>query len=261
MTISYVGNLIGSGSTASSGDAANTTAGVLDASFSAATKTVTVQSSPATFQANDLIAWAILVESNSNNNVSSVTDSRGNTYTLLPQIDDSSLTTNFAIAVAPMTTLLQAGDTLSVTLGSGIPMIGMPVVFRGAGTSLDGTVQGKTGGFGSAWTSNSVTTSAQPELGLCAASYGNVASVTDTPNAGWTDLCNVLGANCPRSLVFQYNVTAATGSLNAGGTWKVSGTATNESYANIFAVLQAASGGGGNPAWCPPPIAPFRAFF
>lgn len=237
MTISFVDQIIAG-------------SGVADLNFpSGSSQAITVKSPAPAMAVGDTIVLAVLTESSNVAATTPATDTRGNVYSRVADQPFGTLNTGLDIICAPVSTVLQAGDTITVNLASGVPAIIFGAVFRGlsAGLLIDGTYQGANDQFASAWTTGAVTTTAQPELALALAGTGGaVATFTDTPNASWTDLCAASGTNCPRSLVFQYRITSATGSITPGGTFKSAGAASNQSYNAGFVVIKAASAGGGS---------------
>lgn len=236
MTISYVGGFL--------------SGGAVDLGFPSGGhdyQTLTVEASPPSFLANDLIVIAAALEGANTIVTPFATDSRSNTYSVLAQHSDASAGNSIALVAAPMTTLLQGGDTIQLDMSASVPALCFAGVFRGVGTTLDGAAEVTNDGFASAWiTPGSGTMTAEPELALAIAEIENtVTTFTDTPNSGWTDLAALSGSNCPRAFVFQYQITTSTSSVAGGGTFKSAGTASNQSYDSLLAVLQAAGGGGG----------------
>lgn len=231
MTPSYVGQLL---------------AAPLDQGNFTDTNTVNVRSTGLpTLQANDVVVW--YVNASGNSPVTSASDARGNTYSVLgTPFYDSSTAMTLSLVAGTMSTVLQAGDAMSFGFGAGkgVPCLALPVVFRGVQVSLDGTPGGNDsfGGASSAtpWTTPSISTTAQPELFLSMA--GVVASYTDTAISGFTDIVSFHGTNDARTLIAQYGITSSTGAIHGGGV-----VGSNDSFNAFGAVLKAASGPTPNP--------------
>lgn len=232
MSITYVGNIL--------------TDGVLDASFSSGMneQSTTIEASPPTLDTGDVFVLAVLMENDTLKSPTYVSDPRGNTYSLLAQITDSSISTTLAIVATAMNTVVQAGDTITFYETNGNPMLAVGFVLRGASITLDQTYEDTTGAYNSAWTTPAVDTAEEPDafISIGAASV-SITSFTDTPISGMTDVIAHAGTNVARSIVVQYGITSSTGDVNGGGTFESSGTATDESYCSLGLALQAASSG------------------
>jgi hypothetical protein len=152
--------------------------------------------------------------------ISSITDSRGNTWTVTPDAaagGASNVTVATVIIRARITTALQAGDTVTVTISSGTRTRWVAQLdhFDDVNTSpLDKTAHNDNPGSSTALSTGATTATAQNyELLVAAFAFGLPAARTVTIPGGWSGGAQVATAagstNRALQLVWQYS--AATG--------------------------------------------------
>jgi hypothetical protein len=180
------------------------------------------------------VAWASTTVT-----LSSVTDSRSNTWALEPTGTGTAVRGALATCLVP-TTPLRAGDTLTVTLSGSVAKVAVLVELFGvkqSGTPRDGTIQSGSGA-GSAGTSQAVASgnlatanAADLLLGYVAT---NVNLAADALAAtGWSTLA--LGRIGGVSLHPAYRAVAATGSYDLNGTVSGGGSSTRAWLAAQYA--------------------------
>lgn len=171
--------------------------------------------------------------------LSSVTDSKGNTYTILT--DRAGTTSRLSIAASVISTALTTLDTITATFASaqGIRVI-VANEFSGLGVTQDVTAVAAAGTSASPSVGPSATTTQAATLTFAAFSVSNAtASGTFTQGSGYTkDQEATTGTTSTnRSLATEHRINAATGTQTANGTY-----ATSMAWDGVEVVLQAAGG-------------------
>ncbi len=183
------------------------------------------------------------------NNVSSITDTKGNTYVSGGFTVDPGQNTLAAVWYCANSTALTTSDHLTVTLTSAL--LGFGQLWSasvdeasGAATSsvTDGS-QGKNSQTGATWNTGTgvATTNANDLLwaGFCTNQGLPFALVNadSTPASGWNTLTQLSGGGNGAGAAYQ--VVSATGTDKGGGT----ATATNNGTSAVFVAFKAAAGG------------------
>lgn len=188
-------------------------------------------------------------------NLTSVTDSAGNTYVSGGFSCDAGQNTLTAVWYSLTGNALASGGTVTVTfhaalLSSGESWEITVDYLTGAATSsaTDGT-NNHNSQTGATWDTNSITTTNANDLLWVAAGTNQGAPVTLTngaslPASGWTTLAAVSGgAGNNNQLSSAYQVVGATGTYKGGGT----ASAGNNGTSAVIVAFKEAAGGGGTP--------------
>jgi hypothetical protein len=175
---------------------------------------------------------AVLLAGNANIPVSSVTDARGNTWTVHATVgNDVNVIHSVSIASANMTTALQTGDAVTITWPSatygtcglavwdltGCATSGQPDVFSTNSVTYTTSV------------SLSATTATANTIGIGMISGGNNAYTYS--GGGWTTVGAALDFATSRRVYLIYKVLSSTGSQNPSGTWSA---ASDQANAIVF---------------------------
>lgn len=164
-----------------------------------------------------------------NRNVSSITDSRGNTYTR--HLNATDIAAPLCLAMSRITTALVAGDTITVNFGLAMTaMAACAHVFDDvSGATVDKTSQNISSGTTvSSFATTATTTANELLFGAAQVQWGGTAPTDDfTATSSFTELPAVLttGAGSDHRALFpMYRYVSATGTYAATGTI---GTARN----------------------------------
>jgi hypothetical protein len=158
--------------------------------------------------------------------INSVADSRGNTYTVDVTAGAGNTTVSCALIRAPVTTALQVGDTITITISANrIRWVLQADSFDDVNTSspLDKTSVTDTGSSTSLTTGVTATTTQAYEL--CVAVFGYGGGRTTSIPVGWSGTAKVEtnAGSADRAVQMIYKYTSATGtqegtlSITAGG--------------------------------------------
>lgn len=152
--------------------------------------------------------------------VSTVTDTKGNTYTVLADV--AGTTSRMAIAASVLSVALATTDTITVTLGvaSGIRLV-TSTEFSGLSIVEDVTEKAAAGTSGTPSTGASAATTTANTLTFAAIAESNgTSSVTFTPGVGYTaDLTSTTGiVGTNRSMQTEHRINSSTGAQTADAT-------------------------------------------
>lgn len=186
-------------------------------------------------------------------NLTSVTDSAGNTYTSAAFTCDAGQNSLVAVWICPNCAALASGGTVTVTFHTALLASGesweitVDYITGAATASVTDGSNAKNGQTTAAWNTGTLTTTNANDLVWVAATTnqgGNIAitNAASTPASGWTTLAIIKGgAGNNNQLESAYQVFAATGTYQGGGT----ATANNNGTSAVIVAFKAASGGGG----------------
>jgi hypothetical protein len=171
--------------------------------------------------AGDLILVAIANHNSAAVVPDSVTDSAGNTYTLLTAANSSAVSA--ALAYCSNATALPAGGTITVSYSTS-RHIAMRAYTVGtmATSAFDVSAANAAGSGTSASVGPSATTSQADALVVAVFGYQN--SRTFTAGSGYTAGMKTETATTVRGVVAEWKTVAATGAQTADGTWSASTT-------------------------------------
>ncbi len=175
--------------------------------------------------------------SGSNNRVSTVTDSRGNVYTVDARRSSTTSSVNTNIVSAPVTTALVGGDTIRITFNDSMSIrLALATEWRGlaAGTRLDRTATNQASGTSlSSGTTAATTQPSELVIGAFAGGVNATFTATGGATAFATQLRSSLGSTY-RTQWQEYRIVSAAGAYSA------TGTATRSSqYAGAVATYRA----------------------
>jgi chitodextrinase len=167
--------------------------------------------------------------------ISTITDTRGNTYTVDSTLKHPSTGVNTFIGSGYIATPLQAGDKITITFAASYYSERVMAATEFRGLSAVGRLDKLATGTGTSTTPASAataTTTAAPELVI--GGFGTSSAATFTPATGFTALASATvgsGSNA-RSVYECYQVVQATGQYRASGTLSVSSywTAATATY-------------------------------
>jgi hypothetical protein len=159
----------------------------------------------------------VVAATRASNAVSSVTDSRGNTYVACGNATSGS--NNIEQWASILTTALQAGDTITVTYTGSTTTVAAGVEFAhvAASSFVDGTPSTQTGST-SPIDAGAQTTTLTYDLLIATWALGSGSVGTYTPDAGWTAMANQPNVASARYLLWQYRVLAAAGAVTPSAT-------------------------------------------
>ena len=207
--------------------------GTASSSTLGTTLTITV---PATGVARGDTIILFAGTSGSNNAVSTVTDSRGNAYTVDVRRSSTASSVNTNIVSAPVTTALVGGDTIKVTFNDTMSIrLALATQWRGLATTgrLDRTATSQSSGTSLSSGTTGATTQAS-ELVLGSFSAGENATFTAT--GGATAFATQLRASLGSTFRTQWQSYRI---VSAKGTYSATGTASRSSlYAGAIATYR-----------------------
>lgn len=146
--------------------------------------------------------------------VSSVSDGRSNTYTADVSAGTSNSTVQCAIITAPVTTALQASDTITVTISPARIRWAMQADAFGSVGAVDKTAQNHNPGSGTSMaTGTTATTAYASELLIGCWGFGRGGGATSTLDAGWSGgaMVTTAAGSTDRALQMGYQYVSATG--------------------------------------------------
>jgi hypothetical protein len=167
-----------------------------------------------------------------------VTDSRGNSYTVVSYTANAGDVMNVVTAYAILTTALQAGDTITIASTAFVHFAFEVTEFSGVATTSprDGTSATNRNGFGTAWSSGSLAiTNTDDLLLLVVGNGGGATSVQGT--GGFTEESDLNDAGMGRNFTTAWRTASAAGSYSASGTYS-----TNTSGNSLLIAFKAAGG-------------------
>ena len=187
--------------------------------------------------ASGVAAGALILVSIANHNSAavvpdSVTDTAGNTYTLITAANASAVTATLAYCVNA--SALSAGNTITVTFSSTrhIAMRAYSVSGIAASSAFDVSATQAAGSGTSASVGPTSTTTQADELVFASWAYQN--SRTFTPGTGYTAGTKDETTSTIRGRVAEWKIVSATGAQTADGTWSASTT-----HAGVVATFKA----------------------
>ena len=181
----------------------------------------------------------IFLEISNHNNVlpSSVTDSAGNTYTLVSAANGTTVAATLAYALNAAA--LASGSTITITWASGRNAAAAAYYVTGIATASAADQQA-TNTTGSSATPSVGPTSATTQADeLVIGLFGYSNTHTFTPGSGYTALATVESTGTVRGTCGEYKIVSATGAQTANGTFNSSAT-----FAGVLVTFKAATGGG-----------------
>jgi hypothetical protein len=170
-----------------------------------------------------IVVWAAI--SGSGTTVSSITDSRGNSYTVDSTINSPSGGVNTFIGSGYATAPLAAGDKITITFSASYYSLRLAAASEFSGIPATGRLDQKAGatGSGTAPASGSAATTAQA-VELVVGGFGSNSLATFTPAAGFSRLASV-GATLSSvnlSIYAAYELVQTRGQYQAAGTLSAS---------------------------------------
>jgi hypothetical protein len=170
-------------------------------------------------QGDTVIVWAGI--SGTGTNVSSITDSKGNGYTVDSTINNSSFSFNSFVGSGYATTALSPGDTITVTFSGSYYSLRLVAASEFSGIPATGRLDQRATatGNGTAPASGATATTSQA-VELVVGGFGSSSLATFTPASGFTALPSV-GATLSSvnlSLYQEYELVQVTGGYQASGT-------------------------------------------
>lgn len=153
---------------------------------------------------------------------SSVTDSAGNTYTLISSINSSAVSETLAYALNA--TALASGSTITITFPSARNAAAAAYYVTGIATAsaVDQQASNTTGSSATPSVGPTSATTQADELIIGLFGYSN--SRTFTPGSGYTALATVESTGTVRGTTGEYKIVSATGAQTADGTFNSSAT-------------------------------------
>lgn len=172
---------------------------------------------------------------------SSVTDSAGNTYTLISAINSSAVSETLAYALNA--TALASGSTITITFPSTRNAAAAAYYVTGIATSgaVDQQASNTTGSSATPSVGPTSATTQADELVIGLFGYSN--SRTFTPGSGYTALATVESTGTVRGTTGEYKIVSATGTQTPDGTFS-----SSTSFAGLVVTFKAAAAGGGSVA-------------
>lgn len=187
---------------------------------SSATQTYTMTSSIAV--GSDIVVCAASASGGAGQGLSSVSDSRGNTYAVNDSLADGARTM-VGIAMAPCTVGLIAGDTITITWTNsnfGHACAVGAIINPKAAASTDADVGTGTNGTGTSASSGTTTALAQANE-IVFGVAGSTDTSTGTQDATYTTIANLLFKASARLFMAGYKVVAATTAVSYAPTLPV----------------------------------------
>jgi formylmethanofuran dehydrogenase subunit C len=168
---------------------------------------------------------------------SSVTDSAGNSYTLVSAANSSSVSETLAYALNA--SALASGQTITITFPSSRNAAAAAYSVTGIATAsaADQQATNTTGSGASPSVGPTGTTTQADELVIGLFGYGN--SRTFTPGSGYTALATIESTGTVRGTTGEYKIVSATGAQTADGTFNSSAT-----YAGVIVTFKGAAATG-----------------
>lgn len=156
--------------------------------------------------------------------ITSVTDSRGNSYTVDASAGTANATVSCVIITAPVTTALQSGDTITVTISANRQRWVLQAdSFTGVG-AVDKTAANHAPASSTAMSTGvtAATTSAD-ELVIACFGFGRGSGATSTLDAGWSggSMVTTAAGSVDRALQMGYRTVSATGTQQGTATLTV----------------------------------------
>lgn len=172
---------------------------------------------------------------------SSVTDSAGNTYTLISAINSSAVSETLAYALNA--TALASGSTITITFPSTRNAAAAAYSVTGIATAsaVDQQASNTTGSSATPSVGPTSATTQADELVIGLFGYSN--SRTFTPGSGYTALATVESTGTVRGTTGEYKIVSATGTQTPDGTFS-----SSTSFAGLVVTFKAAAAGGGSVA-------------
>lgn len=171
--------------------------------------------------------------------ISSVTDGRSNTYTTRAQAGTGSPTASCMLLQAPVTTALQAGDTITVTITGARVRWCLEANAFGSVGAFDQTQQTDAGASSTSLTTGATPATTYPsELDIAVFAFG--AGRTITVPAGWTATgasVETAAGSTDRALQTIYQPVSATGAQT--GTLTLNTASTYSAAIATFQLLMA----------------------
>lgn len=186
----------------------------------------------------------LMVACSGGRTVTGVTDSKGNTWTVHYTSGNSSFV-GCSIAVAPITTPLVNGDTISITPSAAAFIAAEAVEYSGIDTAspLRTDAANGQGWVGSTSATGGATAGNSTAGDLVIGAFGgDNAFLITTPGAGYTDQAGIATTGTVVTLDWESKTAAGGSTETATATW--SGIANGAGGTAVYAQAAAAAGGG-----------------